>query len=459
MLILRFKLRNMTRILSFTFFTLSLFLEGFSQTVVWTDDFETPASWTLNVSSGLNDIDANSWFISDAEGGVAAGGCGTAGNGNKTLHVGCQGTWCAGTGAIYNAGDGGLGFIFATTNKRALYNANISTVGYTAVSLAFDFIGIGQSGADYASVLYSIDGGTSWNVLQVIPAGTTCPNGQGQWQTLTASLPIACLNINNLRLGFQWVNNNDGAGTDPSFAVNNVRLTIPSQMSSNFNTSNSTICQGECITFSDASTGGANSWLWDFGDGATSTDQNPVHCFNTPGNLTCQLTVSNGTSSNTSSQVITIDAAPGVGLSYQDGTVSALDNNAFYQWVLCPSMVAIPGATSQTYTPTINASYAVIVLNAAGCSDTSQCITVSDLSLNENNTSGPSVFPNPFTNAFELSGIPVNTAFRLMTTDGKVVMHGYSGLQPVECGQLSAGCYFLSVGDLSKERVIVLIKE
>jgi PKD repeat protein len=267
------------------------------------------------------------------------------------------------------------------------------------------------------------------------------------------------LNINNLRLGFQWVNNNDGTGTDPSFAVNYVRLTTPSQVSSNFNMSNTSSCQGECITFTDASTGGANSWLWDFGDGSTSTDQDPVHCFTISGNFNCQLTVSNGASSNTSSQVLTINPAPGVGLSYQDGTVSALDNNAFYQWVLCPSMVAIPGATSQTYTPTINASYAVIVLNASGCSDTSQCITVSDLSLNENNPSGPTVFPNPFANAFELSGLPENTAFRLMTTDGKVVMHGYSGLQPVECGQLSAGCYFLSVDGLPKERVILLIKE
>ncbi|MFM7466916.1 MAG: hypothetical protein ACKO2O_03320, partial [Crocinitomicaceae bacterium] len=79
----------------------------FTQTTIWQNDFENPAEWTLNVSTGQNDIDANLWVISDAEGGVAAGGCGVAGNGNKTLHVGCQGAWCLGTGATYNAGDGG----------------------------------------------------------------------------------------------------------------------------------------------------------------------------------------------------------------------------------------------------------------------------------------------------------------------------------------------------------------
>ena len=449
----------MLRILHAALITLVISFNGLSQTVVWSDDFETPASWTLNVANGQNDSDANSWFISDAEGGVAAGACGTAGNGNKTLHIGCQGTWCAGTGAIYNAGDGGLGFIFANTNKRALYNSNISTIGYAAVTLAFDYIGIGQAGSDFASALYSIDGGASWNVLQVIPAGTTCPNGQGQWQTLTAALPGACLNINNFRIGFQWVNNNDGAGTDPSFAVNNVRLTTPSQATSNFTMSNTTLCQGECITFADASTGGANSWLWDFGDGTTSTDQNPIHCFATSGNLTCQLTVSNGSSSSTSSQAIAIIAAPGVGLAYQDGSVSALENNAFYQWVLCPSMTAIPGATSQTYTPTINASYAVVVLNAAGCSDTSQCITVSDLGLANTSSGGISIFPNPFTDAFTFSGIPENTPFRLLTADGKLVMQGYSSSNLVDCKQLSAGCYFLSLSGFTNEKMLLLIKE
>ena len=90
---------------------------SFAQTTIWSDDFENPALWTLNQSTGVNDLDANMWFITDAEGGVAAGQCGVATNGNKTLHVGCQGTWCIGAGATYNAGDGGLGLFASTTNN------------------------------------------------------------------------------------------------------------------------------------------------------------------------------------------------------------------------------------------------------------------------------------------------------------------------------------------------------
>lgn len=45
---------------------------------------------------------------------------------------------------------------------------------------------------------------------------------------------------------------------------------------------------------------GVTHWLWEFGDGATSTAQNPVHTYAAPGNYTVRLTVygPNGTSSS-----------------------------------------------------------------------------------------------------------------------------------------------------------------
>lgn len=46
------------------------------------------------------------------------------------------------------------------------------------------------------------------------------------------------------------------------------------------------------VQFTDTSTvGGATSWQWQFGDGATSTEQNPLHTYTTPGVYDVQLTV------------------------------------------------------------------------------------------------------------------------------------------------------------------------
>ena len=45
------------------------------------------------------------------------------------------------------------------------------------------------------------------------------------------------------------------------------------------------------VTFSNTSTGNPTAWAWDFGDGAKSTDQNPVHTYEKVGEYTATLTV------------------------------------------------------------------------------------------------------------------------------------------------------------------------
>lgn len=61
------------------------------------------------------------------------------------------------------------------------------------------------------------------------------------------------------------------------------------------------ISVNETLLFMDNSTGSPTSWFWDFGDGATSTVQNPAHTYNARGGYTVNLTVSNSIGSNTTS--------------------------------------------------------------------------------------------------------------------------------------------------------------
>lgn len=63
------------------------------------------------------------------------------------------------------------------------------------------------------------------------------------------------------------------------------------------------------ITFTNLSTGfGPQSYLWDFGDGVTSTVTNPVHTFNVSGGHTVTLTVQTSRGSDQSVQVIDVIA-------------------------------------------------------------------------------------------------------------------------------------------------------
>jgi PKD repeat protein len=67
---------------------------------------------------------------------------------------------------------------------------------------------------------------------------------------------------------------------------------------------------GEEVRFSDESTGEPTSWLWDFGDGQTSQEENPSHTYTTPGRKTVTLVVSNASGSDSAVKELRIDAPP-----------------------------------------------------------------------------------------------------------------------------------------------------
>jgi PKD repeat protein len=60
----------------------------------------------------------------------------------------------------------------------------------------------------------------------------------------------------------------------------------------NFKADATETCTG-VIQFTDLSVNGPTNWLWDFGDGSTSTLENPVHAFDSSGTFTITLTISN----------------------------------------------------------------------------------------------------------------------------------------------------------------------
>lgn len=62
------------------------------------------------------------------------------------------------------------------------------------------------------------------------------------------------------------------------------------------------------INFTDQSSNSPTSWQWDFGDGGSSTEQNPSHTYKNPGSYTVSYTVSNnyGTDSKTMINYISV---------------------------------------------------------------------------------------------------------------------------------------------------------
>ena len=78
----------------------------------------------------------------------------------------------------------------------------------------------------------------------------------------------------------------DGFGCSDS--ITKVGFIQPVNPTADFTVSSTVRCIGEQVTFVNTSTN-AVSYFWDFGDGTTSTDTNPVKSYNTPGTYSVQL--------------------------------------------------------------------------------------------------------------------------------------------------------------------------
>jgi PKD repeat protein len=78
------------------------------------------------------------------------------------------------------------------------------------------------------------------------------------------------------------------------------------------------------VSFTDQSTGGPTSWSWSFGDGGTTSQQNPIYQYQNPGTYTVSLTVSNAVGSNTKTESALITVNPGAFVSFYGTPLSGV---------------------------------------------------------------------------------------------------------------------------------------
>lgn len=101
-------------------------------------------------------------------------------------------------------------------------------------------------------------------------------------------------------------------GSDTETKTNYITVTTPSAPVADFNGVPVNGSAPLAVYFTDLSTNTPASWSWDFGDSGTSTDQNPIHTYTTPGVYTVALTVTNagGSDTETKTDYITVLGIP-----------------------------------------------------------------------------------------------------------------------------------------------------
>ncbi len=248
--------------------------------------------------------------------------------------------------------------------------------------------------------------------------------------------------------------NNGCVGTSNIISVNvNPLPTVPT-ISAN---GPLTFCQGSNVVLTASSNGG-NSW-----SNQATTNSITV---NSAGTYTVTNTNSNGCSATSSPTVVTVNSNPIASASLtSENVVTGSPAGMNYQWINCSTNQQITGANSISYTAPTNGSYAVIVTNNSGCKDTSSCVTVSKVGIDEiAYLSNVCLFPNPAGNEVNVQFPPSSGISQydvmLYDTQGKLVknqrmMNG----DLINLSEIQPGIYVLEVQTVYGNSILRLIKE
>ncbi len=165
-------------------------------------------------------------------------------------------------------------------------------------------------------------------------------------------------------------------------------LSIPnyvtaSPISAGFTAAAQTVCMGNAVSFQDTSLGFPTGWAWDFGDGSTSTLQNPSHVYGATGLYTVQLIVTRAPGCGdtiTMPNVITVLPSPTAAFVTNNDTscgapllVSFVQNSTgavSYLWDFGDGNTSTLASPTHTYTAPGLYTVTLIATSANGCADT-----------------------------------------------------------------------------------------
>ncbi len=106
------------------------------------------------------------------------------------------------------------------------------------------------------------------------------------------------------------------------------------------------------MAFTDQTTNLPNSWFWQFGDGNTSTSQNPVHSYLSSGLKTVTLSASNCSTTSIVTKTLLVQSAPNMVVS---PTTVSLTSNSCADSIAASITISNTGSGGLTYNATFGA--------------------------------------------------------------------------------------------------------
>ncbi|MFH1320582.1 MAG: reprolysin-like metallopeptidase [Bacteroidota bacterium] len=246
-------------------------------------------------------------------------------------------------------------------------NTAVTWTGNSTETVTWNVAGTNAAPVNCANVniLLSTDGG---NTFPITIASNTPNDG-------TQNITVPNNPTSNARVKVEAADNIFFDMSNTDFTINPGAGNPPV---ANFSASQTTICAGESINFTDLSTESPTSWLWTFTGGtpASSSAKNPAGItYNTAGTYTVSLQATNASGSDTETKVnyITVNANPGTSTSStgvscngdSDGSATVTPSGGTapytYQWN-DPAL-----QITATATGLVAGNYNITVTDANGC--------------------------------------------------------------------------------------------
>lgn len=330
------------------------------------------------VSPGRYSVAGSSQFIHKLTHDLNASTWSTVfGNGSPTQFLSPTAFLVSHCGQIYFSGWGG------STNGHA-DNHNSTTSGMAVTPDAFQATTDGDDfylmvldrdaiGLNYATFFGGslssehVDGGTSrfdkkGNIYQAVCAGcqnnSDFPTTPGAWSTTNGS--IGC-NLGVMKF--------DLLATVAIIAIDGPNV----------------ICAPSTVQFTNSSMGG-DTYLWDFGDGTTSTEATPQHTFDEPGEYLVSMRLSDSFGCalpDSTSLVVSVITSTPVAIDPVDpvcpgGSVQVVVPDGL-AWTWTPTVgVSDPTAADPFITPTASTTYSVLIQQTCGQTTTTILVEVID---------------------------------------------------------------------------------
>ncbi|MFM1931539.1 MAG: hypothetical protein RL226_842, partial [Bacteroidota bacterium] len=147
-------------------------------------------------------------------------------------------------------------------------------------------------------------------------------------------------------------------------------------------------------------------------------------------------------------------------IAQTENQLTVAEANASYVWVNCPDLTPIENQTNQTFSPTEDGEYAVIV-TINECSETSECFSYIYQNVAEESQLLTSIYPNPSSGLFfiDLKQPLEDVYITVFDFSGRTIYrNAMARAERIELSlAASAGMYWLSVESKGKRSVTKLM--